>query len=211
MNAPAVPVVPISTVACSARAIATGSASSRSAESGCCEPVAGRRRRPAGARRGPIARGGRARGCPSARGSAAVPLASAAEPVFAAAARSRCRPRPRRGTGTDRWRRPSAPRRAARRPPRTTAPVPWMSSLKLGSAMAIAVEDAERVVLLEVLPLDDGARETPGGPTRRTPRAPCRRRRLADVARDSRGTADRRAARGGRCRRRGRRAGSRAG
>ena len=48
-------------------------------------------------------------------------------------------------------------RSAARTPPQTTAAVPWMSSLKHGT-VAVAVEQPDGVVLLEVLPLQEGLR-----------------------------------------------------
>ena len=51
--------------------------------------------------------------------------------------------------------RPRGPRTRASTPPTTTAAVPWMSSLNDGHAVAVAIEDPQRVRLLEVLPLDD--------------------------------------------------------
>ena len=46
-------------------------------------------------------------------------------------------------------------------------------------AMPVGVEDPHRVVLLEVLPLEDGRREDPGHCPRRTPRRPRRTPRHA--------------------------------
>ena len=54
---------------------------------------------------------------------------------------------------------PPVMRSADRRPASVTAAVPWMSSLKRRDAVAVLREQPERVVIGEVLELDDAARE----------------------------------------------------
>ena len=89
--------------------------------------------------------------------------AAADSPASSIASRSRraipipAAPAPASTTRASASDRPVA-RSPARTPATTTAAVPWMSSLKDGHAIAVAVEDAQRVGLLEVLELDDAAR-----------------------------------------------------
>ena len=75
------------------------------------------------------------------------------------------RPEEREALGAERLIEDST--RRNRTPAMTTAAVPWMSSLKLVVGEPVAVQQADRIVLLEVLPLEHGVREDLRGPLRR--------------------------------------------
>ena len=162
MNVPATPVVPTRIVGRSRRMVPT-----RSGRPG--RP--GRARAPparASSRRGRRGRRGRARACRRARspraivglGSPGLEHRQAEQPGDADPGRARADQHDPR-VGERPRRSPAAP---ASTPATTTAAVPWMSSLNDGTRSRVAVEEAQRVVLLEVLELDDAA-----GPDRLDP------------------------------------------
>ena len=204
VNVPGTPVVPTRTVGCHAATTAAGSpASARSSPCGRASTwPAARARRFVGWR---SSRRSWTRPCVSSRASMAGTSASGMPASTSAARTSRAIPMPAAPAPTSRMRCasigelevPDSREDAADHHGRGALHV----VVEARHPVAVAVEDAERVVVLEVLPLDHAARPDLLDAAPRRRRRGRRRRRRAAAARGGRCRAGRRAGRGCRCRR----------